>query len=142
MAEVVTTQLLDPGLVDACGPQPGLTCEWIWDATASGSLAALADWLIERPLKVAVILIGAVVVNRLVKRAIDRLVSSLVESRTREEGEAEAESSTRLAQLGRRARGRLQNTCYTVTGGSCLLRRGGASSRVCWSRCPVIYASV
>jgi small conductance mechanosensitive channel len=109
MAEVVTTQLLDPGLVDACGPQPGLACEWIWDATASGSLAALADWLIERPLKVAVILIGAVVVNRLVKRAIDRLISRLVESRTREEGEAEAESSTRLAQLGRRARGRLQN---------------------------------
>ena len=108
MAEVVTTQLLDPGLVDACGPQPGLTCEWIWEATASESLAALADWLIERPLKVAVILIGAVVVNRLVKRAIDRLVSRLVESRTREEGEAEAESSTRLAQLGRRARGRLQ----------------------------------
>ena len=32
----------------------------------------LADWLIERPLKVVVILLGAVVVNRLVKRAIDR----------------------------------------------------------------------
>ena len=108
MAEVVTTQLLDPGLVDACGPQPGLTCEWIWEATGNETLAGLVDWLIERPLKVAVILIGAVVVNRLVKRAIDRLVSRLVESRTREEGEAEAESSTRLAQLGRRARGRLQ----------------------------------
>lgn len=109
MAEVVPTQLLDPGLVDACGPQPGLTCEWIWEATGNETLAALVEWLIERPLKVAVILIGAVVVNRLVKRAIDRLVSRLVESRTREEGEAEAESSTRLAQLGRRARGRLQN---------------------------------
>ncbi len=108
MAEVVTTQLLDPGLVDACGPQPGLTCEWIWEATGNEILPGLVDWLIERPLKVAVILIGAVVVNRLVKRAIDRLVSRLVESRTREEDEAEAESSTRLAQLGRRARGRLQ----------------------------------
>ena len=104
MAEVVTTQLLDPGLVDACGPQPGLTCEWIWEATGNETLPGLVDWLIERPLKVAVILIGAVVVNRLVERAIDRLVSRLVESRTREEGEAEAESSTRLAQLGRRAR--------------------------------------
>jgi len=108
MAEAVTTQILDPGLADACGPDPGLTCEWIWDATDNEALAGLVDWLIERPLKVAVILIGAVVVNRLVKRAIDRMVSRLVDSRTREESEAEAESSTRLAQLGRRARGRLQ----------------------------------
>ena len=108
MAEAVTTEVLDPGLADACGPDPGLTCEWIWEATGNETLAGLVDWLIERPLKVAVILIGAVVVNRLVKQAIDRLVSRLVESRTREEGEAEAESSTRLAQLGRRARGRLQ----------------------------------
>ena len=108
MAEAVTTEVLDPGLADACGPDPGLICEWIWEATGNETLAALVEWLIERPLKVAVILIGAVVVNRLVKRAIDRLVSRLVESRTREEGEAEAESSTRLAQLGRRARGRLE----------------------------------
>ena len=109
MAEAVTTEVLDPGLADACGPDPGLICEWIWEATGNETLPGLVDWLIERPLKVAVILIGAVVVNRLVKRAIDRLISRLVESRTREEGEAEAESSTRLAQLGRRARGRLQN---------------------------------
>ena len=108
MPEVVTTELLDPGLVDACGVSPGFTCEWIWDATDNEALAGLVDWLIERPLKVAVILIGALVVNRLVKRAIDRMVSRLVESRTREEGEAEAESSARLARLGRRARGRLQ----------------------------------
>ena len=93
MAEVVTTEVLDPGLADACGPDPGLICEWIWEATGNETLAGLVDWLIERPLKVAGILIGAVVVNRLVKRAIDRLVSRLVESRTREEGEAEAESA-------------------------------------------------
>jgi len=108
MPEAVTTELLDPGLVDACGESPGFTCEWVWDATDNEALAGLVDWLIERPLKVAVILIGAVVVNRLVKRAIDRLVSRLVESRTREEGEAEVESSARLARLGRRARGKLQ----------------------------------
>ena len=108
MPEAVTTELLDPGLVDACGESPGFICEWVWDVTDNEALAGIVDWLIERPLKVAVILVGALVVNRLVKRAIDRMVSRLVESRTREESEAEAESSTRLAQLGRRARGRLQ----------------------------------
>jgi len=107
MPEAVTTEL-QAGLVDACGESPGFICEWIWDATDNEALAGLVDWLIERPLKVAIILVGALVVNRLVKRAIDRMVSRLVESRTREEGEAEAESSARLARLGRRARGRLQ----------------------------------
>ena len=107
MPEAVTTEL-QAGLVDACGESPGFICEWIWDTTDNEALAGLVDWLIERPLKVAVILVGALVVNRLVKRAIDRMVSRLVESRTREEGEAEAESSARLARLGRRARGRLQ----------------------------------
>ena len=109
MAEVVTTQLLDPGLIDACGAQPGIACEWVWDATASETLAPLADWLIERPLKVVVILLGAVVVNRLVKRAIDRMVNRIVETRTIEESAAEVESSARLlAGLGRRAKGRFQ----------------------------------
>ncbi len=98
----------DPGLVDACGLEPGLTCEWIWDATGNEALASLLDWVIERPLKVVVILIGALVVNRLVKRAIDRMVSRLVETRTREEGEAEEASSATLSRLGRRARNRIQ----------------------------------
>ena len=44
MPEVVTTELLDPGLVDACGESPGFTCEWIWEATGSEALAALVDW--------------------------------------------------------------------------------------------------
>jgi len=99
---------MDPGLVDACGLEPGLTCEWIWDATGNEALASLVDWVIERPLKVAVILVVALVVNRLVKRAIDRMVERLVETRTREESEAEEESSAALSRLGRRARKRIQ----------------------------------
>ncbi len=105
MAEVVTTQLLDPGLIDACGAQPGIACEWVWDATASETLAPLADWLIERPLKVLVILLGAVIVNRLVKRAIDRMVNRIVETRTIEESAAEVESSARLLTGLGRSRG-------------------------------------
>ena len=61
MPEAVTTELLDSGLVDACGESPGFACEWIWDTTDNEALAGLVDWLIERPLKVAIILIGALV---------------------------------------------------------------------------------
>ena len=87
---------MDSGLVDACGVEPGLTCEWIWDATGNEAIASLIDWVIERPLKVLVILVVALVVER------------LVETRTREESEAEEESSATLSRLGRRARKRIQ----------------------------------
>ncbi|SVD17990.1 uncharacterized protein METZ01_LOCUS370844, partial [marine metagenome] len=89
MAGTDTTMGQEQGLVDACGVEPGYTCEWIWDATGNEGLASLVEWLIERPLKVVVILVGALIVNRLVKRAIDRMVSRLVETRTQEQTEAE-----------------------------------------------------
>jgi len=101
-------ETMDAGLLDACGLEPGLTCEWIWDTTGNEAFASLVDWVIERPLKVVVILVVAVLVNRLVKRAIDRMVARLVETRTREETEAEEESTAALSRLGRRARKRIQ----------------------------------
>ena len=107
MAGTDTTMGQEQGLVDACGVEPGYTCEWIWDATGNEGLASLVDWLIERPLKVVVILVGALIVNRLVKRAIDRMVSRLVETRTQEQTEAEDTASATFTRLGRRARGKL-----------------------------------
>ena len=66
MAETDTTMGQEQGLVDACGVEPGYTCEWIWNSTGNEGLASLVDCLIERPLKVAVILAGALIFNRLV----------------------------------------------------------------------------
>ena len=107
MAETDTTMELEQGLLDACGGEPGYTCEWIWDSTGNEGLASLVDWLIERPLKVVVILVGALIVNRLVKRAIDRMVNRLVETRTQEQTEAEDTASATFIRLGRRARSKL-----------------------------------
>ena len=104
MAETDTTMELEQGLIDACGVEPGYTCEWIWDSTGNEGLASLVDWLIERPLKVVVILVGALIVNRLVKRAIDRMVNRLGETRTQEQTEAEDTASAAFVRLGRRAR--------------------------------------
>ena len=47
MAETDTTMELEQGLLDACGGEPGYTCEWIWDSTGNEGLASLVDWLIE-----------------------------------------------------------------------------------------------
>ena len=63
MAGTETSMGLDQGMVDACGLEPGYACEWIWDTTGNEVLASLVNWLIERPLKVVVILIGALMMN-------------------------------------------------------------------------------
>ena len=47
-------------------------CDWIYDVTGNETIAEAVDWIIERPLKVMLILVVAWVVNRLVGRAVDR----------------------------------------------------------------------
>jgi small conductance mechanosensitive channel len=79
-------------LADACGADPGAICEWVYDTTENERLAEIADWLVQRPLKIAVILLVAVVVNALAHRALSRSVERL----TRERAAAEEASSSRL----------------------------------------------
>lgn len=106
MANELMAQAPVQGLTDACGDQPGFICEAVWDATDSEVLAEATAWLVERPLKIVIILVGAVMVNRLVKRTINGMVERLVT--TREEEEQESKSGAAVARLGRRARGKLR----------------------------------
>jgi small-conductance mechanosensitive channel len=68
---------IDPGLVDACGDRPGWACESIWDATHNSTLAKLADFVVHTPLKIVLILIGALLLNRFFQRFIRRFVNTL-----------------------------------------------------------------
>ncbi|MCH2434084.1 MAG: hypothetical protein MK184_08615, partial [Acidimicrobiales bacterium] len=106
MANELMAQAPVQGLTDACGDQPGFICKAVWDATDSEVLAEATAWLVERPLKIVVILVGAVMVNRLVKRTINGMVERLVT--TREEEEQESKSGALVARMGRRARGKLR----------------------------------
>jgi small conductance mechanosensitive channel len=64
-------------LLDACGEEPGWFCERVFEATGNDALAQAVDFLVARPLKVAVILIGAWLINRVIRRAIRRFVAGL-----------------------------------------------------------------
>ena len=73
-------------LVDACGEDPGFLCEQVFEATDNETLAEIVDWFAGRPLTLILILVGAWLVNRIVRRGIDRATDRLVkESRTAEE---------------------------------------------------------
>jgi len=100
MSNQLLVQAVAPDL--ACGSEPGFVCEWVWDVSGNERLAEIIGWSVERPLKVVLILLAAVVVNRLLKNTIDGVVSRLVESRS--EKESAAESGALVARVGRRAR--------------------------------------
>ena len=89
---------LSPGLVDACGAAPGWACRVVYEATESSGLARAADWLVDRPAKILLILVVAFILNRLVRRAIARGIDRWV-GRIEQEREVEVDQ-TRSGPLG------------------------------------------
>jgi len=72
-------------VTEACGPadQAGTICTSVYEATHNAALARLADLLLARPAQVLLILAVAFVVNRLLRRAIRRLVASMTTEKVR-----------------------------------------------------------
>lgn len=94
-------------LVDACGEDPSWLCEEVFEATSNEGLAGVVDWLVGRPLKILVIVIVAVIANRLVRRGIRKMVDRLQRDREAAEVAARAEASGLMSSLGSLASRRL-----------------------------------
>ena len=71
-ADVVT-----PAEADTCGQDPGAACLWVLRTTDSAVAAGAAEWVVTRPLKILLVVGLAVVLYRLVARAIGRFIESL-----------------------------------------------------------------
>ena len=70
-------------LAQACGPDPSFICREVLERTDSVRTAELADVLFAKPLTIALILVVALVVNALARRAIGRFVGAITgEQRT------------------------------------------------------------
>ena len=78
----MSDSVLAATLAEACGDDPGFLCELVFDATGNENLADVADFLV-RPLKVALILVVAWILNRVVRRTINRTIEGIIESKTR-----------------------------------------------------------
>jgi small-conductance mechanosensitive channel len=59
-------------MLDVCGEDPSSACEWVLDSTGNELLARLADFLVGGPLKILLILLGALVVHRMLVRVVRR----------------------------------------------------------------------
>ncbi len=70
----VRYQLTEEQRLEACGETPGFLCDWVADRTDSVGLTKAAELLLDRPLRIALILIIAFVISRLLRWMIDRVV--------------------------------------------------------------------
>lgn len=64
-------------LAEACGAAPGWACEQVLDATGSVGLAKAVDFVVARPLKIALIFVAAWAIHHVIRRAIKRFVVRL-----------------------------------------------------------------
>ncbi|MFK8022708.1 MAG: mechanosensitive ion channel family protein [Ilumatobacter sp.] len=66
---------------ESCGPTSSYLCERVFEETGGNeTLARLAGWVVDRPLKILIILSIAWLLTRFGRRALERLVSRLVAS--------------------------------------------------------------
>jgi small conductance mechanosensitive channel len=59
-------------LDQACGAEKSWACEWIYDWTGSDSWAGVADWVLAKPLAIALIVIVALIASRVLRWLIGR----------------------------------------------------------------------
>ena len=81
MNPIVLAQATSEGLANACGDAPSVVCDAVYKATDNEFVARAVDWVVAKPLKVVLILVVAFVLNRLLRRSIDRFVNELIEQR-------------------------------------------------------------
>jgi len=75
-------------LNEACGTDPAWLCRKVFEWTDNSDIAGVATWLVDRPVKVAVIALLALIIRRVVHRAIDGLIDRLMAERSSEEHDA------------------------------------------------------
>ncbi len=77
--------------MDICDASQDFICDWVYDLTGNARLAEIVDWVVERPLKVLVILLIAYLLNRMVHRFIAGAEERMIRDRDRKLVERTAE---------------------------------------------------
>ncbi|MGA1035353.1 MAG: mechanosensitive ion channel family protein [Ilumatobacteraceae bacterium] len=90
IADLFPSQSTDAS--DGCA-EDSVICDWVLDVTGNTDLATFADWFLDRPLKFIGVLLAVWILNKIVKRAVRRLVKHIV-------APDRSAASSRLARLG------------------------------------------
>lgn len=88
-------------LNEACGNEAAWLCRKVFEWTDNSDLAGIATWLVDRPVKVVIIVLIALLARRVVHRAIDGLIERLMSERSTEERDAVAAAEAATGTLRR-----------------------------------------
>lgn len=102
-----TTTAIDTALDAACGSDPNLICKWVFERTDSDAWASIADWFLDRPLRVLFIVGLAWLAARLGRRLVSRFAAEVAERSTRQR-KAEVEENPRFRRVARLAQHKQQ----------------------------------
>ena len=69
-------------LDDACGSDPNLLCEAVFEWADNETLAKLSDWFLDRPFRIILIVVVALIVSRVLRRAVTRFSERLAIAKT------------------------------------------------------------
>lgn len=73
----MASQLEETAVEAACGTSPKLVCEWVFERTDSDVWAGIADWFVDRPLRILFIIGLAWFVVRLLRRVVGRFATAI-----------------------------------------------------------------
>jgi small conductance mechanosensitive channel len=62
---------------DSCNGR-GAVCDWVYEATGNETLARSVDWVVGVPLAILLIAVGALILNRIGRRLVQRTTQSIV----------------------------------------------------------------
>jgi small-conductance mechanosensitive channel len=92
-AVVTAADTLTADEAEICGQDAGAACLFVLRMTDSAMAARAADWFVSKPLKIALIVLVALVLYRLMARGIDRLIASLGSHKVRRTLDSLSESA-------------------------------------------------
>ncbi len=73
----------DPGLIDACGDSGRTyTCEKVYEWTDSEFFATASEWVLDRPIRIMLIVILAWIASKFLQRTVDRFVKTIASTPT------------------------------------------------------------
>jgi len=102
-----TTSAAESTVESACGSSPNLICEWVFDQTDSETWAGIADWFLDRPLRVLLIIALAWLATRIGRRVVSRFATEVADRSTRQRS-AELEDNPVLRRVSRLAQHKKQ----------------------------------
>nr|WP_236809338.1 mechanosensitive ion channel family protein [Amycolatopsis albispora] len=70
---MLSQQPTDP--IPLCAQEAGSWCRWVYDTTGNAWLAGSANWLLEKPVRILLILVIAFLVRLLARRLIDKVTT-------------------------------------------------------------------